>query len=94
VIEFLRTLFAQKSQADWIDWFATRALPFAPVRNLQEAMEDPQLVARQMILRDGHGHRHLGVAMKFHDEPAQPNLTIPAYGEHTAAVLGEISCPS
>jgi crotonobetainyl-CoA:carnitine CoA-transferase CaiB-like acyl-CoA transferase len=94
VIEFLRTLFAQKSQADWIDWFATRALPFAPVRNLQEAMEDPQLVARQMILRDGHGHRHLGVAMKFHDEPAQPNLTIPAHGEHTAAVLGEISCPS
>jgi len=94
VIEFLRTLFAQKSQADWIDWFATRALPFAPVQNLQEAMKDPQLVARQMILRDGHGHRHLGVAMKFHDEPAQPNLTIPAYGEHTAAVLGEISCPS
>jgi crotonobetainyl-CoA:carnitine CoA-transferase CaiB-like acyl-CoA transferase len=57
-------------------------------------MEDPHLAARAMILRDAQGHRHLGVAMKFRDEPAQPRLTIPAFGEHTELVLGEISCQS
>jgi crotonobetainyl-CoA:carnitine CoA-transferase CaiB-like acyl-CoA transferase len=88
--EFLRALFAQQPQAHWIEWFRSRALPFAPVQDLKEAMEDPQLAARHMILRDAHGLRHLGTPIKFHDEPAEPNLTIPAYGEHTDAVLGEI----
>lgn len=94
LIEFLRALFAQKTQAYWITWFAGRDISFAPVKDLREAMEDPHLAARAMILRDAQGHRHLGVAMKFRDEPAQPRLTIPAFGEHTELVLGEISCQS
>jgi crotonobetainyl-CoA:carnitine CoA-transferase CaiB-like acyl-CoA transferase len=94
LIEFLRNLFAQQSQAHWIDWFAGRGLPFAPIQDLKEAMDDKHLAARHMILRDEQGHRHLGVPMKFHDEPAKPNLSITAYGEHTEAVLGEIACRS
>ena len=90
LIQYLRTFFAQKSQAEWIEWFATRTLPFAPVQDLKEAMEDKQLAARNMILRDVHGQRHLGVPIRFRDEPAAPNLTIPGYGEHTRAVLGEM----
>jgi crotonobetainyl-CoA:carnitine CoA-transferase CaiB-like acyl-CoA transferase len=90
LIEFLRALFAQQPQAHWIEWFRSRALPFAPVQDLKEAMEDPHLAARNMILRDADGHRHLGAPMKFHDEPAQPNFTIPACGEHTDAIFGEI----
>ena len=90
LIDFLRAWFAQKTQAQWIDWFATRALPFAPVLNLKEAMADKHLVARDMILRDEQGQRHLGVPIKFHNEPARPDLTIPAHGEHTNAILGDI----
>jgi crotonobetainyl-CoA:carnitine CoA-transferase CaiB-like acyl-CoA transferase len=94
LIEFLRALFVQKTQAQWITWFAGRDISFAPVRDLREAMEDRHLAARAMILRDAQSHRHLGVAIKFRDEPAQPRLTIPALGEHTDIVLGEISCQS
>jgi crotonobetainyl-CoA:carnitine CoA-transferase CaiB-like acyl-CoA transferase len=90
LIDFLRTVFSSQSQAHWSDWFASRALPFAPVQDLKEAMEDKHLLARNMILRDTRGHRHLGVPIKFHDEPAEPRLAIPAYGEHTADVLGDI----
>jgi crotonobetainyl-CoA:carnitine CoA-transferase CaiB-like acyl-CoA transferase len=88
--DFLRAHFVQQSQAHWINWFASRALPFAPVQDLEEALNDKHLLARNMILRDPQGHRHLGVPIKFHDEPARPNLTVPACGEHTDAVLGEI----
>jgi crotonobetainyl-CoA:carnitine CoA-transferase CaiB-like acyl-CoA transferase len=90
LIDCLRTVFSQQTRAHWIDWFATRALPFAPVQDLKEALEDQHLLSRDMVLRDPQGHRHVGVPIKFHDEPAEPDLTIPAYGEHTAAVLGEI----
>ena len=95
LIDFLRGWFAQQTQAHWIDWFASRALPFAPVQDLKEAMDDRHLAAREMILRDEQGRRHLGVPIRFHDEPAKPNLTVPAYGAHTAAVLRELDkCPS
>lgn len=94
VIELLRAQFVQHTQAYWIDWFKGREICFAPVKDLKEAMDDPQLAARNMILRDAQSHRHLGVAMKFSAEPARPQLSIPNYGEHTDAVLGEISCRS
>jgi len=94
VIEFLRRTFLQKTQKEWVAWFAGRDIAFAPVKDLREAMEDPQLQARGMILRDDNGYRHLGVPMKFTHEPAQPRLDIPAYGEHTEALLGEIRWPA
>ena len=94
LIDFLRAFFLKQPQAHWVEWFAGRDICFAPVQDLKQAMDDPHLAARNMILRDEHGHRHLGVAMKFADEPARPRLTIPTYGEHTEAVLGEISCRS
>ena len=86
LIDFLCTVFSQQPQVHWIDWFASRGLPFAPVQDLQEAMQDKHLLARNMILRDTQGRRHVGVPIK----PAEPDLTVPAYGEHTATVLGEI----
>jgi crotonobetainyl-CoA:carnitine CoA-transferase CaiB-like acyl-CoA transferase len=94
VIDFLQAVFREQTQAHWIAWFGGRDISFAPVRNLKEALDDPQLAARDMILRDAHGRRHLGVPIKFRDEPAQPRLTVPAHGEHTATILGELACPS
>lgn len=91
-IEFLRTVFARKTQQHWIDWFADREISFAPVKDLKEAMADPHLAARGMILRDERGNPHLGIAMKFTAEPGNPRLTIPGYGEHTDSLRTEISC--
>lgn len=89
VIEFLRSTFREKTQAQWIEWFRGRDVAFAPVNDLREALADPHLAARQMILLDEHGQRHLGIPMKFKHEPGQARLSIPAHGEHTAAVLAE-----
>jgi crotonobetainyl-CoA:carnitine CoA-transferase CaiB-like acyl-CoA transferase len=92
VTEFLRAQFVQETQAHWISWFAGRDVAFAPVKNLREAMDDPHLIERGMILRDARNQPHLGVAIKFYDEPARPQLSVPAFGEHTAIVLREIPC--
>jgi crotonobetainyl-CoA:carnitine CoA-transferase CaiB-like acyl-CoA transferase len=54
---------------------------FAPVNTLLEAIEDPQVAAREMILKDARGHRHLGAPIKFTEEPAQPRLNIPKLNE-------------
>lgn len=87
---FLREVFAQRTQAQWVEWFRGRDIAFAPVKDLREALEDPQLAARNMLLLDAAGHRHLGIPIKFSDEPGTARLTVPAFGEHTAAVLAQV----
>ena len=69
LIDFLRGVFKQRTQSEWVDWFRGRDVSFAPIQNLREALDDPQLAARDMVLRDADGHRHLGIPIKFAQEP-------------------------
>jgi crotonobetainyl-CoA:carnitine CoA-transferase CaiB-like acyl-CoA transferase len=87
LVEFLEAQFAQRTQAEWEAWFAGRDVGFAPVRNLREALEEPQVKERSMVIEDDRGVRHLGVPIKFREEPAQPRLAVPALGEHNDELL-------
>jgi len=40
-----------------------------------------------MVLKDARGWDHLGVPIRFADEPARPNFEPPAHGQHTAQTL-------
>jgi len=84
---FLRDAFKTKSKAEWIEWFKGRDVAFAPLRTLPEALEDAHFKARGMVLKDARGWDHLGVPIKFADEPAQLVFDPPAHGQHTFEVL-------
>jgi crotonobetainyl-CoA:carnitine CoA-transferase CaiB-like acyl-CoA transferase len=90
VREFLRATFLTRTKAQWIEWFDGRDVAFAPLRTLPEVLEDRHFKARGMVLKDGRGWDHLGVPIKFADEPAQPNFNPPAHGQHTTAILQEL----
>jgi crotonobetainyl-CoA:carnitine CoA-transferase CaiB-like acyl-CoA transferase len=87
VREFLVSIFKTKTKSEWVEWFKGRDVAFAPMRTLPEVLEDPHFKARGMILKDARGWDHLGVPIKFADEPAQPNLDAPAHGQHTLEIL-------
>ncbi|HSN70001.1 MAG TPA: CaiB/BaiF CoA-transferase family protein [Steroidobacteraceae bacterium] len=87
VAEFLAERFATRTQAEWVDWFKGRDICFAPVKNLREAFDDPQIAAREMRLLDSAQQEHIGVPIKFEHEPAQPDFACPSLGEHTEEVL-------
>ena len=87
VRSFLRKTFLSKTKAQWVDWFKGRDVAFAPMRTLPEALEDAHFKARGMVSRDARGWDHLGVPIRFADEPAQPNFDPPGHGEHSAAIL-------
>ncbi len=91
VIAFLQETFRTRSRAEWLAWFQGRDVSFAPVNTLLEALDDPQVAAREMVLTDDRGHRHLGVPIKFTDEPAQPRLIVPALGAHGEAIREELT---
>jgi len=87
VREFLATTFRTKTKAEWVDWFKGRDVAFAPMRTLPEVLEDRHFKARGMVLKDARGWDHLGVPIRFQDEPARPDFEPPAHGQHTSGIL-------
>ena len=88
VIEHFKGVFKTKSQADWVEWFKSLDVCFAPVKNLREAFDDPHTRARNMVLIDEHGGEHVASPIKFALEPGTATLSIPQLGEHNREVIG------
>ena len=90
VRDFLRELFLTKSQSEWIAWMEDKDIAFAPVQNLREALDDPQVRARAMLVEDDRGWEHIGNPLKFEAEPPMPELSTAACGEHSHEILEEL----
>lgn len=89
--DYLSETFLTKTRDEWSEWFAGRDICFAPVLDLKEAFENEHLHARDMLLRDSDGNAHLGIPMKFREEPGAVNMQAPALGadsEEIALGLG------
>ena len=90
LVEFLRTVFAERTMDEWVEWFRGRDICFAPVKTLREGVDDEHARARGMVIVDDAGREHVGPAIKFREEPARPSLTVPRLGEHTEQILGAL----
>jgi crotonobetainyl-CoA:carnitine CoA-transferase CaiB-like acyl-CoA transferase len=86
---FFKETFLTKTLAEWEAILAPVDLCWAPVRSLKDALDDPYAVDRGQVLIDEDGNRHLGPPIRFLDEPAQPDLRIPALGAHSAEIAAE-----
>ena len=60
--------------------------------DLKEAFDDPHLAAREMLVRTdgGDGPAHLGIPIKFREEPGKIAADAPALGQHSTAILREL----
>lgn len=86
---FLRETFLTRTRDEWEAWFEGRDVCFAPLLDLHEAFHRPHAAARQMLVRDEDGNLHIGLPIKFRDEPGTLDPTLPALGEHTEAVVAD-----
>jgi crotonobetainyl-CoA:carnitine CoA-transferase CaiB-like acyl-CoA transferase len=80
-------VFVTRTQAEWVEWFEGKDICFAPVRDLRAAYDDPQVRAREMVLVDARGWRHIGLPLKYRNEPGRPSFEAPALGGHSAEIL-------
>ncbi len=94
MFKILRELFLTKTRDEWWEWAKQRQVFFGPVLYIEEAMEDPQLKSRQMIMEKEHPVlgkiKQLGNPLKLSDTPAQFKKYCPMPGEHTDEVLQEM----
>jgi crotonobetainyl-CoA:carnitine CoA-transferase CaiB-like acyl-CoA transferase len=86
---YFEEIFASKTLEDWVVFLKDVDLCWAPVRSLKDAMADPYTIARGMVLTDEGGNKHLGIPIRFADEPGQADLTLPDYGAHSQELAKE-----
>ncbi len=90
VIEFLTETFKKETQDYWIKYFDGINASFAPVKNLKEAVDDPQIRHRKMIFEDPKGQLHIGIPIKFANEPGHEQLTFADVGQHSQTILKDL----
>ena len=83
-----------RGRSHWITALTTAGVPCGAVRDVREALHDPQVEARDMIAAVEHAAagivRLLGVPLKLSDTPGAIRTAPPALGQHTDAVLTEL----
>lgn len=91
----LNTLFRSKERAAWLEIFASAGVPATPVHSVGEALEDPQVAARDIV--KNLPHPLLGSLPIVNSPlaylsrtPAAPTSAPPLLGEHTEEVLLEV----
>jgi len=84
--DYLIETFLSKTRDEWSAWFEGKDICFAPVLDLKEAFDNKHLQAREMLLRDSDGNAHLGIPIKFREEPGAIQMWAPEYGEHSEEI--------
>ena len=90
VKEFLADTFAQRTLAEWMEFLQPLDVCWAPVKTLTEAFDDPHTQARGMVWIAPDGGRHLGIPIRFANEPGRIDPRLDDVGGSTAQVLAEL----
>ena len=89
----LRPIIIERSTDEWLKRFEDAGVPAGPVLNVNQMQNDPQTLAREMVVKVNHSSvgsvKTIGVPVKFSKTPCRLKEGAPIYGEHTREVLEE-----
>lgn len=88
LIPLMQHVFLSKSRDEWIRLFEAAGVPCGAINTIDEALQLPQAVAREMTVSfENSPVRVLGNPLKLSDTPVQYQSPPPRLGQHTEAVL-------
>jgi formyl-CoA transferase/CoA:oxalate CoA-transferase len=92
--ERLAPVLHAQTRAHWSEVMTRAGVPCGAVRDVPDALADPQLAARNMIEAVEHAAagtlKVLGVPIKLSETPGSVRTAPPTLGQHTTQVLSEI----
>jgi crotonobetainyl-CoA:carnitine CoA-transferase CaiB-like acyl-CoA transferase len=93
VTDMLTLVMIQHPTNWWIERLEALKIGCGPINKLSQVFEDPQVVARDMVLEMEHGSGQMVKAIanpvKLSETPANYRIPPPLLGEHTDAVLSD-----
>jgi CoA:oxalate CoA-transferase len=91
---YLDQLFATKTRNEWADEMLAGDMPHAPINNIEEALQDPQLLRRKMVVEVDQPHwgkyKTLGMPLKMTQIKEERFDPPPRLGEHNEEILQEL----
>jgi crotonobetainyl-CoA:carnitine CoA-transferase CaiB-like acyl-CoA transferase len=72
LIDFLRNIFASKTRDQWVDWFADKDVAFSPVLDFREALDQPHIAERGLLVEHQGAHQ-IAPAIRFAGEQWAPS---------------------
>ncbi len=90
MITNLTSMFVQKNQAEWVEFFADSDICFTPVQDMNDLFSHPQIQARNSLAEVEINDKTvlvLGIPIKLSDTPGTVNPEFPGYGQHTLLIL-------
>lgn len=86
---FFEEAFRTKTLTEWETHLEHVDVCWAPVRSLKDAFDDPFAQERAMILTDDAGNKHIGLPIRFREEPGRAVLRTPDYGADSETIAIE-----
>lgn len=89
MVQLVSDAIRQRPAAQWLQQLEAAAIPAGPINRITQALTDVQAQHRRMVQTIA-GMPLVGSPVRLDGERADSDLSPPALGEHTAAVLAEI----
>jgi crotonobetainyl-CoA:carnitine CoA-transferase CaiB-like acyl-CoA transferase len=90
----IEAITSTKPRAHWLALFDTNNIPCGPINDYSQVFEDPQVIARELVVDVEHptlgAIRALGSPIKLSATPPDVRRRAPLLGEHTEEVLSQI----
>jgi crotonobetainyl-CoA:carnitine CoA-transferase CaiB-like acyl-CoA transferase len=94
LLPIIEKRFGEKPRAEWLQILAAHDIPAAPVKTIQEFMDDPAVRHHDMVHEYDHPDvgrlRVMGQPLAFAGTPTRDPGPPPTLGQHTDQVLGEL----
>ena len=88
-------IFATRDRDEWLKLFDEADVAGAPVNSVVEALSDPHVVHRGLVVEVDHPKlgkvKLLKSPFRFSDTPVEPRARPPLYGEHTREIIAGLT---
>jgi len=95
LVKILDDLLKRDTTANWLAKMDEAQLPAGPVLDILEMHEDPQALARDMIVEVEHAVagavKTIGHPVKYSETPAKIGRAAPLLGQHSREVLAQLN---
>ncbi len=90
----IEAALATRTSAEWTELLGAAGVPAGPVATVPDALEHPQVAARDMVVELDHPVagklKVLGSPLKLSDNPVSIRRAPPVLGQHTDEILAEL----